>query len=84
VVTYDDLDALLALLPSLPGSLAAGVHAGDGDLEDAARVADTLSDRVGRLIFNGWPSGVAVCWAMHHGGPWPASAAPSTTRSQRV
>ena len=79
VVAYDDLDALLAILPSLPGSLAAGVHAGDGELEHAARVADTLSDRVGRLIFNGWPTGVAVCWAMHHGGPWPASTAPSTT-----
>jgi NADP-dependent aldehyde dehydrogenase len=79
VVTYDDLDALLALLPSLPGSLAGGVHAGDGELDDAARVADALVDRVGRLIFNGWPTGVAVCWAMHHGGPWPASTAPATT-----
>jgi NADP-dependent aldehyde dehydrogenase len=69
------VDAVLELLPSLPGSLTGGVHAADGELDDPY----SLVDRVGRLIFNGWPTGVAVCWAMHHGGPWPASTAPSTT-----
>jgi NADP-dependent aldehyde dehydrogenase len=29
--------------------------------------------RAGRVIFNGWPTGVAVTWAMQHGGPWPAT-----------
>ncbi len=79
VVTYRELDELLGLLPTLPGSLSGGVHAAAGELELAGRVAQALVDKVGRLIFNAWPTGVAVCWAMHHGGPWPASTAPSTT-----
>jgi NADP-dependent aldehyde dehydrogenase len=79
VVTYDDLARVLELLPSLPGSLTGSVHATDAELEAAGRVAETLAPKVGRLIFNGWPTGVAVCWAMHHGGPWPASTAPETT-----
>ncbi|HTX62056.1 MAG TPA: hypothetical protein VMD28_00350, partial [Acidimicrobiales bacterium] len=32
-----------------------------------------------RVIWNGWPTGVSVTWAMHHGGPWPATTAPWTT-----
>jgi NADP-dependent aldehyde dehydrogenase len=79
VVIYDDLERLLELVPSLPGSLTGSVHATDSELDAAGRVADTLAPKVGRLIFNGWPTGVAVCWAMHHGGPWPASTAPATT-----
>ena len=79
VVTYTRLDRLLELLPSLPGSLTGAVHAADDELQPAGRVAEALAPGVGRLIFNGWPTGVAVCWAMHHGGPWPASTAPATT-----
>lgn len=73
VVTYDRLDGLLPVLAALPGSLTASVHADDGELDAAREVADALRPIVGRLIANGWPTGVAVCWAMHHGGPWPAS-----------
>ena len=79
VVIYDELEQVLELVPSLPGSLTGSVHATEAELDDAGRVADALAPKVGRLIFNGWPTGVAVCWAMHHGGPWPASTAPGTT-----
>ncbi len=79
VVTYTDLADLLAMLATLPGSLTASVHAEDAELETARHVAVALAGRAGRLIFNGWPTGVAVCWAMHHGGPWPASTTPWTT-----
>ncbi|HEX5194033.1 MAG TPA: aldehyde dehydrogenase (NADP(+)) [Solirubrobacteraceae bacterium] len=79
VVIYDKLEQVLELVPSLPGSLSGSVHAADAELDAAGRVADALAPKVGRLIFNGWPTGVAVCWAMHHGGPWPASTAPATT-----
>jgi NADP-dependent aldehyde dehydrogenase len=79
VVIYDELEQVLELVPSLPGSLTGSLHATDAELDAARRVADALAPKVGRLIFNGWPTGVAVCWAMQHGGPWPASTAPETT-----
>ncbi|WP_330257957.1 aldehyde dehydrogenase (NADP(+)) [Streptomyces murinus] len=79
VVTYPDLDSLTEVLASLPGSLTGSVHAAAGDAAAAARVVTALRHRVGRLIHNGWPTGVAVCWAMHHGGPWPSTTAPLHT-----
>ncbi|MFG5718637.1 aldehyde dehydrogenase (NADP(+)) [Streptomyces murinus] len=79
VVTYPDLDSLTEVLAALPGSLTGSVHATAGDAAAAARVVTALRHRVGRLIHNGWPTGVAVCWAMHHGGPWPSTTAPLHT-----
>jgi NADP-dependent aldehyde dehydrogenase len=79
VVTYSTVDELAAALSQLDGSLTGSVHAGDSELDDAHTVAEVLRPRVGRLIFNGWPTGVAVCWAMHHGGPWPATTASAHT-----
>ena len=73
IVRYPSVDDLVAVLDRLPGSLTASVHAGDADADAAARVTPVLRRRAGRLIMNGWPTGVAVCWAMHHGGPWPAT-----------
>jgi NADP-dependent aldehyde dehydrogenase len=73
LITYPDVAELLATLPRLPGSLAGAVQADAADARDAARVAEVLRRRVGRLIMNGWPTGVAVCAAQHHGGPWPAT-----------
>ncbi|MEU3028521.1 aldehyde dehydrogenase (NADP(+)) [Streptomyces incarnatus] len=79
VVTYPDLESLTQVLASLPGSLTGSVHATADDAAAAARVVTALRLRVGRLIHNGWPTGVAVCWAMHHGGPWPSTTAPLHT-----
>ncbi|WKE67811.1 aldehyde dehydrogenase (NADP(+)) [Streptomyces sp. WP-1] len=79
VVTYPDLESLTQVLASLPGSLTGSVHATADDAAAAARVVTALRHRVGRLIHNGWPTGVAVCWAMHHGGPWPSTTAPLHT-----
>jgi NADP-dependent aldehyde dehydrogenase len=73
VVTYPGAAALLAELEALPGTLTACVHAETTDYNFAAKVADVLRERAGRLVLNGWPTGVSVCWAMHHGGPWPAT-----------
>lgn len=44
-----------------------------------ADLVEVLHDIAGRLIWNGWPTGVAVAWAMQHGGPYPASTAPAST-----
>jgi NADP-dependent aldehyde dehydrogenase len=76
VVEYADVAELEATLARLPGSLTATVHAElDSERELARRLVELLSRRAGRLIWNGWPTGVAVTWAMHHGGPWPATTA---------
>jgi NADP-dependent aldehyde dehydrogenase len=73
IVSYSVLDELVAVLDRLPGSLTASVHATATDTAAAIRVTNVLKHRAGRLIMNGWPTGVAVYWPMHHGGPWPAS-----------
>jgi NADP-dependent aldehyde dehydrogenase len=49
------------------------VHRGQQETDLPARVSDALRDRTGRLIFDGYPTGVAVSWAQHHGGPWPST-----------
>ncbi|MFC4058150.1 aldehyde dehydrogenase (NADP(+)) [Planomonospora corallina] len=77
VVTYRDPAELPAVLERLDGSLTATVHATDP--AEAGQIAEVLTRKAGRLIWNGWPTGVAVRWAMHHGGPWPSSSAPAHT-----
>lgn len=56
---------------ALPGGLTASLHGQPGD--DVEELVAALRDRVGRLVFGGFPTGVAVTWAMQHGGPWPAT-----------
>lgn len=73
LVAYDGADDLTAALTVLPGSLTGSVHGG-GPHDPLAPLAHRLlRDRVGRLVHDGWPTGVAVSHGMHHGGPWPAS-----------
>ncbi len=78
VVEYATEDELNAVLDKVPGSLTGTVHCGEPD-ELAGRVAARLSERVGRLVFNGYPTGVAVTWAQHHGGPYPSTTFPAHT-----
>ncbi|MFI7614101.1 aldehyde dehydrogenase (NADP(+)) [Nonomuraea terrae] len=77
VVTYRDVSELPSVLERLEGSLTATVHSTQPD--EAAGVAEVLTKKAGRVIWNGWPTGVAVCWAMHHGGPWPSSTTTFTS-----
>ena len=82
VITYSSVDELLPVLARLGGNLAGVVHADEAsaaDMELAGQVADVLARTVGRVVFNGWPTGVVVTSAQHHGGPWPASTAPAYT-----
>ena len=55
------------------------MHAQDSDAELVAALARVLSERAGRLVFDGFPTGVAVTEGMHHGGPFPATTAPAHT-----
>ena len=69
-----DRAELLALVQSLHGHLTATVHGEGVDLATFADVVAVLRSKVGRLIGNGVPTGVEVCAAMVHGGPWPAAS----------
>jgi NADP-dependent aldehyde dehydrogenase len=75
VVDYRGEDELLQAAAAMPGSLAAAVHAEPGDENLSRRLLGVLRARAGRIVWNGWPTGVAVTWAMQHGGPWPATTA---------
>jgi NADP-dependent aldehyde dehydrogenase len=57
----------------LEGSLAAAIHGTERELLDHAPLVRILQRKVGRLVFNGFPTGLEVCAAMHHGGPYPAT-----------
>ncbi|MCO1657674.1 aldehyde dehydrogenase (NADP(+)) [Pseudonocardia humida] len=70
-VRYDGTDDLLHALRALPSSLAAAVHAEESDDLDA--LLAVLRTRAGRVLFDGYPTGVLVAWAQTHGGPWPST-----------
>ncbi|WP_197676234.1 aldehyde dehydrogenase (NADP(+)) [Nakamurella panacisegetis] len=79
LVEYGSDDDLLALLARFGPALTGTVHADDADRPVAARILRMLQDSVGRVVWNGYPTGVAVSWAMHHGGPYPATTNPLHT-----
>lgn len=78
LVTYDSSDELLALLRLVPPGLTGTVH-GEPDDPVAESALRALTRRVGRVVWNGFPTGVAPTWAMHHGGGYPASTVASAT-----
>ena len=79
VVRCADTAQMLALVPRLEGQLPASIHADQPDIPAAARLVEALELRVGRIVFNGWPTGVEVSHAMVHGGPFPATSDARTT-----
>jgi alpha-ketoglutaric semialdehyde dehydrogenase len=58
---------------ALHGHLTATIHGAEKDLAEFSELVAILRRKAGRLIFNGYPTGVEVCHAMHHGGPYPAT-----------
>lgn len=73
VARYRDVENLAALVQELPSSLTATVHCSPSDTGLVTAVSALLRDRAGRLIYNGYPTGVAVAWGQQHGGPWPST-----------
>lgn len=71
LIEYRDQEELARVLAVVPGSLTATVHAQPD--EDVTELVAQLSELAGRVLFNGWPTGVAVTWSQQHGGPWPAT-----------
>ncbi|MEL6483387.1 MAG: aldehyde dehydrogenase (NADP(+)), partial [Bacteroidota bacterium] len=72
-VLCDDENQLRRVADALHGQLTATVMATQEELEKASGLLEVLSQKAGRVIFNGVPTGVEVCHAMHHGGPFPST-----------
>lgn len=79
LVHSESAEELLKIARALPGSLTASVFGSSRDLDDHRELISILETKAGRLIFNGYPTGVEVTHAMHHGGPYPATTDPKFT-----
>jgi len=73
-VSYADRNEIIRAAESLSGHLTATLLGAEGDLERNRDLVEILERKVGRLIFNGYPTGVEVSHAMVHGGPYPATS----------
>ncbi|MEV5034040.1 aldehyde dehydrogenase (NADP(+)) [Sphingobium sp. LMC3-1-1.1] len=68
------VEEMIATIADLEGQLTATLQMEESDQADAARLLPTLSRKVGRVLANGWPTGVEVTHAMVHGGPFPSTS----------
>jgi NADP-dependent aldehyde dehydrogenase len=73
VVQCGSVDEMKAVARGLDGQLTATIHGTAVDLAEHAWLLSTLEDKAGRLLVNGFPTGVEVCASMQHGGPYPAT-----------
>ena len=73
LVECSSMEQMFQVARSLEGQLTATVQGTTEELQQCTPLLDLLEDRVGRILFNGMPTGVEVGEAMHHGGPWPAT-----------
>ena len=79
VVDCADTDELLRVAESFSGTLTSGIHATESDPMDLSVLISIVERISGRIVWNQWPTGLAVTWAMQHGGPYPASTNPLFT-----
>jgi len=79
LINYESKQQILQAARNLEGHLTATIHGTEDDLREFAELVSILENKVGRIIFNGFPTGVEVCHAMVHGGPYPASTDGRTT-----
>jgi NADP-dependent aldehyde dehydrogenase len=78
VVSYRSEDELLTAARVFEGQLTATIQS-SGQEPITSALLDVLTERVGRVVWNGWPTGVSVTYAQHHGGPYPATTSVQTT-----
>ncbi len=82
VARYADEAEATAVLSRLPGNLTATVQVSSDEAAGRGRGPELLAELTplaGRVLVNGWPTGVAVAPAQHHGGPYPATTSTSTS-----
>jgi len=74
LIRHSNRNELLEAASNLEGHLTATIHGTEEDLQEFSDLVAILERKVGRLVFNGFPTGVEVCHAMVHGGPYPATS----------
>jgi NADP-dependent aldehyde dehydrogenase len=74
IIRYEDQAELIGAVRALEGQLTATLHGTDADLAAFGDLISVLEGKAGRLLVNGFPTGVEVCHAMVHGGPFPATS----------
>jgi len=79
IISGKSKDELLLAASKLGGHLTATIHGTEDDLKNYADLIAVLEQKVGRLVINGYPTGVEVCHAMVHGGPYPSTSDSRTT-----
>ncbi len=79
VVRYRSINDLHQCLVALEGQLTATIHAADDELTTVRGLTKVLARRAGRIVWNGWPTGVGIGSAMTHGGPYPSATTPSSS-----
>ncbi|OLT55282.1 aldehyde dehydrogenase [Corynebacterium sp. CNJ-954] len=81
LVEYDNEADVPAVIETFfEGNLTGTIHIGDNEeSSDLSALISVFSRKVGRVLFNGWPTGVAVSYAQQHGGPYPATTNDSST-----
>src|SRR3546814_5359937 len=79
VIRCADKAAVARVLEGREGQLTATLQLDDEDVEDARALLPILERKAGRILANGWPTGVEVSYAMVHGGPFPATSDSRTT-----
>lgn len=79
VIECQDQEELHRVAERLEGQLTATLQMEDADIQAAKSILPILERKAGRLLVNGWPTGVEVCDAMVHGGPFPATSDSRTT-----
>jgi NADP-dependent aldehyde dehydrogenase len=73
IVGCASAEELEQIAQKMAGQLTATIHGTEEDLAQHQKLVSILEQKAGRLVFNGFPTGVEVCPAMHHGGPYPAT-----------
>jgi NADP-dependent aldehyde dehydrogenase len=73
VVQCENVNQMEAIISKLEGQLTGTLIADNDEVSSYSEIVSAMQNRVGRLIFNGVPTGVEVCPSMTHGGPYPAS-----------
>lgn len=79
LLPYGDLEQAAGRIARLPGQLTVSVFAEDGELPGLGSLLTAAERVAGRVVFDQVPTGVAVTRSMTHGGPYPATTAPSST-----
>ena len=79
VIVRASVASYSAIAASIEGQLTTTIHAGADEQDDLSKLISELAQISGRVIWNGFPTGVAVTAAMNHGGPWPASSTNTTS-----